>query len=377
MTIGRIFSEVGDYASTVLDREHLSMSRKCMTRLNKVVNELIARQSIQSVDNLYDIRSDAPANADLASLTIAELYSLYRCWPLRHKERETAGRESFSFFYEGHIVRELKKRKATNKAEQFKIDYCLTTYHNELDNMSIVFSRPILVDDEKIYPNSDRQYSPEELTALLSLYKGYRDITEREILVEFVDYALDLLECENDTPCNLGLLTEIAELGRRKTIRVPEWVNRDLKYRISISGNDSALPLAMLTLQMINKDLSLEGKAQRIINYCYKSAFDENADLGKRIENLHTAVTCCDYVTRFSTRKAASLWNTLSDTALSTGVQLFQRQIFLLLEIAKECENYASISTESKEKLTQRLDDKAQTGCLEAMAFSKIVKLRF
>ncbi len=34
--LGRILSEVGDYACTVLDKEHLSFSRKCTNRLKRL-----------------------------------------------------------------------------------------------------------------------------------------------------------------------------------------------------------------------------------------------------------------------------------------------------------------------------------------------------
>lgn len=381
LTVGQILSEVGDFASTILDREHLSLSRKCMTRLNKVVGELVSRQCIQTADSLYDISLEVPVATNLKSLTIAELHSLYRYWPIRHKNRDSEDRESFSFYYEGRIVRELKKRKATNKSEQLKIDYCVATYRNELDNMSFAFSLPVQLDDEKIYPEYGKQYTPEELTALISLYSDYRDITEREILVEYVDSALDWMEQNKGVSSNLELLSEIAELGRRKIVRIPQWVNRKLEdtvhYAItSKTGSNVDLAVAMLTLQIINKDLSLERKAQRIINRCHKSAYDDSVDLGERISCLHTAVTCSEYVSRFSIRKVAKLWNELSGYVLSSGIQLSAKQIFQLLEVAKECEDYAYISADSKYRLQQMLEGMVQSDCLEAKALSKIIKLK-
>lgn len=389
LTLGQILSEVGDYASTVLDREHLSLSRKCGTRLRKVVGELKARNSLFSVEGLYNICPDKSGLSDkseLATMTVSELHGLYRRWPIRHREREAQGREHFTFYHEGRIVNELLRRKASNKAEQLKIDYCVATYHNELDNMSFVLSRPVQIDGEKIFPDSERNYTPDELKALISLYSDYRDIIERELLVEYVDYALDLLERDKDATSTLRLLTEVVELGRRKTIRVPEWVNRTLgdtvNYCMSLKGSasgteGSALAEAMLTLQLLNGDNSLICKVKRIINRCYKSAFPLNADLGRRIENLHTAVTCCDYVSRFSVRKAATLWNGLSDKALYSEAKLLPRHIFQMLEIAKECEDYTHISGESKYRLKQILDETANTGCIESKAYSRIIDLKF
>lgn len=394
LTIGRIFSEVGNYASTILDREHLAMARQCMNHLSKVVGELESRGSIEWVDDLDTMAQEVPVVPDLATLSIAELYDLYRSWPIRHKKREAEGREHFTFYYEGRIVRELGKRIALNKADQLKIDYCVATYHNELDNMSSVFSLPVQIDGEK--PCSDdkvfadrslcldykRGYAPDELTALICLYKDYQDITERELLVECVDFALDLLEKKNDTLSYLGLLSEIAEFGNGKVILIPEWVNKKLEESVEFAiatkrGKGTDLALAMLTLQLINKDAALERKAQRIINRCYKSAFDESGDLEERIENLHLAVMCCDYVSRFSVRKVAKLWNELSAQVLSSGQQLTPSHIFQLLEIAKECEGFADMDDQSKDGLRVVLEEMAQSDCKEARTLDKIVKLRF
>ena len=55
IVIAHILSEVGDYAYTILDRDHLSYARKCAAKLKKVVSELISRKCIQSPDDLYEI----------------------------------------------------------------------------------------------------------------------------------------------------------------------------------------------------------------------------------------------------------------------------------------------------------------------------------
>lgn len=341
MTLGQILSEVGDYASTVLDREHLSLSRKCGTRLRKVVGELVSRQSIKSEEDLYDMPHTELSCSELSALSITELHSLYRRWPIRHREREAKGREHVTFYYEGRIVSELLRRNAADKAEQLKIDYCVATYNNELDNMSFVFSRPVRIEGEKINPDNGRSYSPDELTALIRLYSDYRDIMDREMLVEYVDYALDMMERDNDATSSLGLVSEIADLGRRKIFRVPGWVNKKLEDTVKLAlrsktSKDSELALAMLTLQMLTGDNSLTRKGQHIINKCYKSAFKDSADLGCRIENLNIAVMCCDYVSRFNVRKTAALWNELNDKALSLEAELSSKHVFWMLEIAKE-----------------------------------------
>lgn len=377
LTLGQIFSEVGDYASTILDREHLSLSRKCVTRLRKVVDELVSRKCIISAENLYDVPTVEPANSNLKTLSIGELHLLYRRWPIRHNNRRAKGRESMSFYYEGQIAREIMGRKAANKGEKFKIDYCTAMYSNELSNMSYLFSCPVQIDNDKIYPDRERIYTPEELTALIRLYGDYRDVTEREILVEYVDLALDWLESNQIAASCLSLLTELADIRRREIIRLPEWINKRLDDVVVAADKDVELVPALLTLQIITKDPSLERKAQRIINGCYKTAMDSEADLDRRVECLYTAITYCDYVSRFSVRKAAATWNELSTLALSSDKSLTPKQTFQLLEIAKECEDYAPIRAELKNKLLQILEKMAQAECLEAMALYEIAKMRF
>lgn len=47
------------------------------------------------------------------------------------------------------------------------------------------------------------------------------------------------------------------------------------------------------------------------------------------------------------------------------------------MEIAKECEEYATIAVESKQTLQQMLDNSAYFDSLEILAYAKIANLRF
>ncbi len=378
LTLGQIYSEVGDYASSVLDSEHLSLSKKCGARLSKVVGELISRQRIDSAANLYDISYAEVVDDDITTMTIGELHSLYRRWPIRHQERATEGREHLTFYYEGRVVRELQLRKAANKGEQLKIDYCVAAYNNELENLSFTLSLPLKVDEDKIFPDPTRIYTTDELIAIIGLYSNYRDITEREILIEYTDIALDMIESGDDLRLLLGLITEIAELGYKNVVHVPAWVNDRLEAAVkdfSVSENYEShidnYALALLTLHQINGTPSLERKAIRIINRCYKAVFDVNEELGKRIEYLHTAVTCCDYVTRFSARKAAAIWGTLCSYAQSSEQLLSSIQIFRLLETAKELDDYATVSNDLKDVLRNLLLARGGLGDIGASAYSR------
>ena len=225
ITIGQILSEVGDYACTVLDKEHLSFTRKCAGRLKKVVGELTSRGCIRSSDDLYEIQEVTAESSDLSAMSIGELHKLYRQWPIRHQKRLKEGKEHMTYYYEGRIVRELQSRKPATKDERLKIDYCNATYSNELDNMSFIFSCPVETDSDKIYPDKSKVYSPDELADLIRRHSHYRDVAEREILIEYVDYALDMLEHTGSNHESVRLLTEVADLGQRKVIKVPEWIN--------------------------------------------------------------------------------------------------------------------------------------------------------
>lgn len=382
LTLGQILSEVGDYASTILDREHLSLSRKCGTRLRKVVCELVSRESIESGEDLYDMPEYEIVDNDLSTMTIGELHSLYRRWPIRHQRRMASGREHLTFYYENRIVRELLRRKASGKGEQLKIDYCIATYHNELENLSFILSVPVQTHDDKIFPDITKDYTLDELLALIRLYSGYKDVTEREILVEYVDFALYILERNGDIEFGLSLLTELAEIGCRKIICVPDWVGDRLEKAIqhvlaTKTGKEAELVPAILTLQMLNGDMSLTSKIRQMVNRCYKSAFDGSADLGERIENLHTAVTCCDYVTRFSVRKVVALWNELGEKVLTFGFKFSSKHIFQLLEITNECDVCSLISPQLKNSVRKLLEEKAKTGSPDSKAYNRFVELNF
>lgn len=228
ITIGQILSEVGDYACTVLDKEHLSFTRKCAARLKKVVGELISRGCIRSTDDLYEIQKGPAESADLSAMSIGELHKLYRQWPIRHQKRLKEGREHMTYYYERRIVRELQSRKPATKDERLKMDYCNATYSNELDNMSFIFSCPVETGTDKIYPERTKVYSSDELAELINRYSRYADIAEREILIEYVDYALDMLERNGSNQESLRLLTALADLRQRKIIKVPDWINAKL-----------------------------------------------------------------------------------------------------------------------------------------------------
>lgn len=178
LTLGRIYDEVGDYASTILDSAHRALTRLCRRRSAAVTRELRRRGILTgeatlpsplaapAVPAAHDSDSSTvetivaqavPSRAthgpnasslitmtsDLTQMSISELYHHYLAWPQRHEALIDAGHEPLDFSYEALIIRELQQRTAANPDEQLKKDYCLLTYRNELRNLSPILSLPL------------------------------------------------------------------------------------------------------------------------------------------------------------------------------------------------------------------------------------------
>lgn len=224
LALGQVYAGVGDYAASILDCDHLSVTQFCSMQLKMIVRILVDRKAVEAEDDLYEMTEVETGVEDLGEMSVDDLYQLYRHWPMRHNARAAEGREHFTFYYEGLIVNELKKRKASCKTEQFKKDYCILTYESELENLSFVLGVPISVNDEKCRLSPDKDYTLIELTELIKQYANYCDVSERELLVRYVDYALDYIKNVEDKSSVIALASEIAELGRKKIISIPQWL---------------------------------------------------------------------------------------------------------------------------------------------------------
>lgn len=208
--------------------------------------------------------------------------------------------------------------------------------------------------------------SIDELVALISRYSDCRDVTGRVMLTWHVDYALGIIKGSDDLVPLLGLVSLIAEIGRKGMVSVPGWIDKALEEAVgaavkaSAYDNESELVVPLLTLHLINGDGDLEREAERIINRCYESMADHSSGIDMQIDNLHTAVMCCDYVCRFSAGKSAAVWNRLADCALASGINLTSRQLFRLLETAKELEGFAPVAMDSRNALRRLLKEKTR-----------------
>jgi len=368
LTLGRIYSEIGAYVSSASDRKNLAFAGTCDHRLHNVVVELTRRGVISSIEDLNKISSEDFGNKDLEELSIGSLYNLYRQWPLRHQARLEEGREHLTYYYEGRIVHELNSRKASTKDEQLKIDYCSFAYKTELENLSSILSKSVVVNRNKLEPDCRREYSPAELTALIRLYTDYRDVTEREILVEYVDYALDIIDSTDDKASVLTLAAELVELARRKIVAVPQQVVGFLADAIEDTAiADVRKVMPMLTLELITGDGTLSRKAQRIINRCYKACQEKPS-----VDEIYTAIVCCEYVSRFSARKMVAVLNDFIKNKLTETLSLTTTQISRLLEAASELAPYAKTSEAAKTALLDILAERSKQQDLEARAYCEL-----
>ena len=156
LTLRRIYDDVGDYASTILDSAHRALTRLCRRRSAAVTRELRRRGILTGettspsplAAQAVPAAQTAPSSlitmtSDLTQMSISELYHHYLAWPQRHEALIDAGLEPLDFSYEALIIRELERRTAANPDEQLKKDYCLLTYRNELRNLSPILSLPL------------------------------------------------------------------------------------------------------------------------------------------------------------------------------------------------------------------------------------------
>ncbi len=374
-TLGRLFSEVGEYASTIQQRAYALTARMCRSRLRKIECELLHRSAIRTPEDILtppslSFTSSAPLSSlisNLSSLTVSELEILYRQRPLRTEVRIAAGREHLTLFFETRIVNELSHRTPTDLTEQFKIDYCLLTHRAEYANLSTILNLPLGNPKDTLPFDLSHTYTPSELIAMLTLYEAPRTLAEREILIETVDYALNLLSAASPSALQplANLTAHLVELHRRKIVRCPAWLPRLLSttitaWRRSPSVPDTDMVFPLLTAALFNRTPSLERQAQRIINRCYRNCLASPLDFPQLISSLHTAITCSSYVMRFSLQSIAVVWNNLVTVALSSS-SLTSLQIISLLEAA-ELTDSTRLSYSSQRQLLNLLSHHASLG---------------
>ncbi len=323
LTLGSILEEAGAYASTSSDRSRRAFSRRCDAKFRRVASELRSRNCTAAADDVCTATA-----ADLRTLSVGDLYRLFRGRTQRRNRRAAEGREPLTCWPESDILAELRSRKAADRDEQLKIDYCVIAHSNELENLSTLLALPPEASGESLPTVPDRDCPPGELLSiieqLLSIIERcaeFRSVRSRETLVRAADLALDLLgpdfgsDSASDSasasasvpasfsadPTRLELLAAIADLRLRRIIAIPAWVDTALERTVTAALRDPgfdqlSLALPLLTLHLLTGDPAHERHAARIINRAYRDALRPAPPAPLRLRAHRLALSCPDYL---------------------------------------------------------------------------------
>ena len=357
-----LFSESQDYFSSVAEKGHINMASFCRRQLEEVRREIILRHGISFYDRIFVIPDEKIDSSNLSTLSISQLEILYRQRELRLEARMEEGRETFTRFFETRIVKELERREASDALDQLKKDYCLLTNKNELEHISTILGLPLWNKD--VCPDGEADKSIEALTAYIRLYSKFRTLSERECLVEYVDSALDILGTTSEMQPLANLASEIAELDRKRIVKCPKWVNKTLSHAVkewfkAPMVHETEMVMPLLTLAMIKDDLTLERRAQHIINQCYKRCVSGLCT----VDDIFAAITYSTYVTRFSVRKVTACWNVYCNNVVAPMYKdILSCHLFRLIESANEIGEFTSIEIALKERLIEMLAKRVSNG---------------
>lgn len=381
LTLGRFYSEAGGYASTILDRPHQAFARKCRTRYEKVIDTLIDREVIFSPKDIW-----APPKAefnltDIGAMTIDQLETQYLLCSKSHDRRRRAGREGFTYFQEGFIVKELSRRRATNRSEQIRIEYCRSIYRNELENLAFILRKPEGKSKDTTIFDHKREYTADQLIALIKFYGNFRTVVEREILVQCVDKALDLIESSGCDEEMIALVSELTEPYCRKNVQIPESVYGLIlkvikRWTRKHHLNDTDIIIPMLAYAMHTSKWEWQHKAQRIINRCYRRITDLNTtpdSLDDAIDTLYIVSDCYEFVTRYKSVKIAESWNIICTRLIESCENVSATRLYKLLEVASREQNYSNISNEKVQFLMHKLNRLCEDNVTEALAYVEVI----
>lgn len=372
----RMLLEVGDYASTILDRVHQAFSRKCLSINKKVEKELIKRKAVGTPDDIYVAPTERIDSSDLSALSIAQLETLYRQSRSRFRERLHDRRETLTRFFETRIVNEMKSRQNVTAVEQLKIDYCDRTNRDELHNISAILQIPI----GKVYLDIDRCETPREMINIIENLRRYRTVAEREMLIETVDKAIDFIDHNRNLGIAVNLAASLVELDASKIVSCPKWIDEYMLNKVNVwkkqpftQNRDMVVPF--LTAYSEWNDTKARWRAVRILNTCYGNCLASGAttDVISLIEDMYLVEQCCTFVTRYNVRKLAAVWNRCCDAISSSSSfqHLTTSEIWQLLFVANAIADYAPISPDHREALCAILSDRATTGDFEAEIYSR------
>lgn len=377
LTLGHFYAEVGGYCSSVMQPSFLKIADKCRHRFGRIVNRLIDRGVISDESDMYVAPECGYDISRIKDMSVEELGRQFRlCYHLS-SSFQYEGREHFTYYRQRRIVDELLSRRASSRSERIVIDSCNVIYANEIENLSFVLRKPVGDIRRGDVLDASETYTEQQIIALLRAYSGYKDVMEREALVECVDLALDMIESSPQPHLLIDLISEVAQLKCRRLLTVPDKMipmleNAVIKCYRCKDVSRTRLILPMLIVAHEIEDYSWYRKVSRIINPCYRNIIDSNVDISdidEIIQQINVVVKCCEFVRRFNFRKSAPSITSLIHRILSSRYCMTATQIHHLLEAGKEYEEISPEMTELTAKLQNRLDELASQGDIEAKAY--------
>lgn len=360
MVIGRLLGMVNDYATVTVQNGYASKSVQMFRNVEK---ELLRRKAVASIDEVYAVPDCIIDYSDLTALSVNELELLFRMSPRRYEKRLAADQEVCTRFFETDIVNELNRRIPIDGCEHLKIDYCRIVNMLELENIGFILQLPIGINTK----NTVVVCSEDTLATIISIYNSYQNLNERELLVKYVDKALEQLQKSCNIQSSAGLAAILLDLDWQGKVKCPLWVRSFLSDAITQwsfypSVDSPKMVIPMLTMEMLNFDNSLGKRAKQIINSCYHNCINGEYSL----DELYIAIVCCDYVSCFNARQIATSWNALCSENIDS---LSSVQTCKLIEAAAEIEDSATIDNTIKHRLFILLEAQAKSGDPVACAF--------
>lgn len=153
LTLARLLSEVGDYASTILQPAYQRFHQECETKLRPVLVELTKRNIIKRIEDIFVPSRKAP------------LYLRYE------------------------TVREWQSLNPASFAARLQKDYLLMTFANDLEYEAFLIRKPIGDPADYTVLDRTRTYTSAELLKAIKKYSAYRSVYQKMMLDQYVDLA--------------------------------------------------------------------------------------------------------------------------------------------------------------------------------------------
>lgn len=301
----------------------------------------------------------------IVHLSISDLESLYRIYQSKR-------------FKQVEIIRELERCTAESILERFKKDYCIMTFQNELEYISFVINAPIGDPSEYQTLNMNRNYSSDELLALIISYSGRlgcKSVYQYLMLEQCIDYAIEKIEEAFDLHPYAQLIAKIACLNFGVYVTVPQ-INNKLKQLIeqweqNPSDTDLYMVPVLYSMQYITKDWKYERMARRILTTAYKSSLIPQESIGIDIDNICTVAENLNLTYRYSTRKLLARWTAVIEHIIDCDIDLSALQTIRLFNAVREIGIHEPIPSDSVARLQARIAFLAETGNIIASSFQR------